>query len=211
MRNDICSFCESTDNVWFSHAYNNYLCHRHWMQFYHTGKLKTRFRNDKNEIVLFDDRAEIFLYDKHGDYKCSAIIDLFDIEKCSLYKWHCQHEGYVMSRIAKSRGYIFLHNFIMNNTSHEYIVDHINHNTLDNRKNNLRICSYSNNNMNSVIRKNNTSGCKGVSYSKRDKNWEAYIAINGVRIRHISFDTFEEAVVARKLWEQEFFGEYNYE
>lgn len=58
------------------------------------------------------------------------------------------------------------------------IVDHINHNGLDNRKCNLRIVTKTQNNQNSTSRKNSSSKYLGVAYNKRDNKWQANIRIN---------------------------------
>jgi len=55
-------------------------------------------------------------------------------------------------------------------------VDHINHDTLDNRRSNLRVCSRSENNRNKSKIKTNTSGYKGVSF--KAGRWVAYIGVN---------------------------------
>ena len=78
------------------------------------------------------------------------------------------------------------------------IVDHINGVKHDNRFENLRSVSYSENNRNRRVNKNSTSGTLGVHFAKRTGKWTAYITIG-------SFDTKEEAVAARKA-AQEFLG-----
>lgn len=67
------------------------------------------------------------------------------------------------------------------------VVDHINRNTLDNRKCNLRFCDTSENHMNKSLQKNNTSGYKGVSYHKKDKRFRAKINFKG---KHITIGGF---------------------
>ena len=87
-------------------------------------------------------------------------------------------------------------------------VDHINHNVKDNRKSNLRIVTNNQNQMNAKLRKNNTSSCTGV-YKIKNK-WVANIQINKKRIQLGTFTCFEDAVQARKLAEEKYFGEYSY-
>ena len=60
-------------------------------------------------------------------------------------------------------------------------IDHINQNTLDNRRCNLRFCNESTNQMNMKRRKDNISGYKGVSWFKSSKAWYTSITKNGTR------------------------------
>ena len=103
---------------------------------------------------------------------------------------------------------IKLHNFLMN-PSDGMLVDHINGNTLDNRMSNLRMATQQQNAMNKAIAINNTSGVKGVSRVKRNNKWVARISFEGKRIVLGTFDTFEEAVKARRDAEELYYGEFN--
>lgn len=73
------------------------------------------------------------------------------------------------------------------------MIDHINHNRSDNRLCNLREATDTQNNCNLRIRKDNTSGIKGVSWFARDKNWRARIQINGKSIHIGYFDKISSA------------------
>ena len=88
---------------------------------------------------------------------------------------------------------IRLHRWIMNCPKH-LEVDHINHNTLDNRKCNLRKVT---NRENQLNKRNNTSGCPGVRWHSQGKKWNARITIKGKEKSLGMFDTFEEAVRVR--------------
>jgi hypothetical protein len=94
-------------------------------------------------------------------------------------------------------------------------VDHILHDKrplpqYDNRKSNLRFTSHSQQEMNTSLRKDNTSGRKGVYFVKSSNKWKAAIAEHG-NDHHLGiFDTFDEAVKARETAEALYFGEYNY-
>ena len=87
-------------------------------------------------------------------------------------------------------------------------IDHINRNGLDNRKNNLRVCSKSQNMMNTLIPKNNTSGYKGVSWSKRDKKWMAYIKIKNKFNNLGYFNIKEQAALAYNDAAKKYHGEF---
>lgn len=81
----------------------------------------------------------------------------------------------------------------------------------DNRKSNLRICSNSENNMNTQVRKNNKLKTTGVYLNKTSGNWYAQITKNNKCYHLGTFKSFEEAVKARKKAEKDFFGEYAYD
>ena len=88
-----------------------------------------------------------------------------------------------------------LHRWILDPPKGKY-VDHINKDTLDNRRKNLRVCSNSANLRNGKLRPNNKSGFTGV-FQKKDK-WGARIRVNYKTIYLGYFDTFKEAVNCRK-------------
>ena len=72
-------------------------------------------------------------------------------------------------------------------------IDHINRNRIDNRICNLRIASASENNMNSKLRKNSSTGVKGVYYNKNNANYRARVQRGGEVFEVGSFSTIEEA------------------
>lgn len=77
-------------------------------------------------------------------------------------------------------------------------IDHINRNKSDNRVCNLRLANQTENNRNTALRKDNTSGVKGVSWSIRAKKWVVQIgSLNGARLQ-ASYTNFEDAVAARQ-------------
>ena len=94
------------------------------------------------------------------------------------------------------------------NYNKKIIVDHINGNTIDNRKNNLRVRTQSENNMNKQVQVNNTSNIVGVNWNKQDKMWFAYISYNNKRIRLGYFYYLRNAVKTRVEAEKKYFGEH---
>jgi len=87
-------------------------------------------------------------------------------------------------------------------------IDHINHDTLNNQRENLRICTPSQNNMNKAKRKDNTSGYKGVCWQKEVKKWQAKIKVNQKQIYLGCYDNkelaYEAYIKACKKYHKEF-------
>lgn len=144
----------------------------------------------KNRIFVTENTAYIELNSRKGN-KSFAIIDKEDVDKVSNYCWYLNCGKYV-----RSTEKIMLHRLIMN-CPDDRVVDHINHNTLDNRKTNLRICTIFGNCQNIIT---NTSGKPGVCIDRLGK-WYSRIKINGKNIYLGRFDSFENAKYARELAE----------
>jgi len=84
-------------------------------------------------------------------------------------------------------------------------LDHINHDSTDNRFANLRDVSHKENMKNVSKRRTNTSGATGVSWIERSKKWRASIGTKSRRfIYGGQFDTFDEAVAKRKELEAKY-------
>jgi len=86
--------------------------------------------------------------------------------------------------------------FLMFNDYLPDYIDHINHNRSDNNIDNLRECTRSENNFNSVKSKNNTSGYKGVYWEARRSKWLARIEFNGKQKFIGRYEDIEEAANA---------------
>jgi len=118
-----------------------------------------------------------------------AIVDVDDYYWLRLFKWFTSKNGYtfyakrsVYSR-GKSRGQtLAMHRMIMN-APDNLLVDHINHNGLDNRKANLRLATPAQNNRNCLIIKKRDahSRYRGVTWSKRKNRWLVTIRYDGGR------------------------------
>lgn len=150
-------------------------CSKHLYQYKKYGESLTPPLKQKNEIIKYEDYAEIVLLDKYENEKDRTIIDLKVIDKVAKYKWCVDNKGYVRNDEVG-----LLHRFIVD-CPEDMVVDHINHNPLDNRKCNLRVCTQAQNSMNTSKTKKNgiTSQYKGVGFHKKSGKWRSRICING--------------------------------
>lgn len=100
-----------------------------------------------------------------------------------------------------------MHREIIDEKENEH-VDHINGNKKDNRKSNLRIATSSQNSRNIGLRKNNTTGYKGVIYEKKRDKWRAEIKKDYKSIFLGYFDTKEDAAKAYNEASMKYHGEF---
>lgn len=188
-------------------------CSKHYTQLKRHGKIfKYSYRDKTNHIKIVDDHAEIFLIGKDNEICAKALIDIEDIDKVKNIKWHRsdfqRNTYYCMSNDST---YKRLHRLVLEITDPNVFIDHINHNGLDNRKENLRICTNQENIQNCLTPKNNKSGCKGVYWSKDRNKWTVQVTINN-KTKYIGrYDSYEDAIEARKEAAKIYYGEFTNE
>ena len=146
-------------------------------------------------------------YDLSGDYGIGYAsntnepfyFDLEDYDKIKNYYWYSNHDGYMCS--SENKKEIIMHRLIIDENDPEMQVDHFNRNKKDNRKENLKSVTPQHNNWNRGMNQNNKSGVTGVRWNKEAQKWVAYIMC-----KHLgTFNSFEDAVKARKRAEQRYF------
>jgi hypothetical protein len=143
----------------------------------------------------------------------STLVDDEDYEKFNQFNWSAHVNGvgkkYYAIRKVKKDGKskeLYLHREIMG-APNGLFVDHINGDTLDCRKENMRLVTHSQNAANRRIRSDNKLGVVGVSQLPNGK-YAAYISMNGKNIRLGRFTSLEDAKAAREKAEVEHHGEY---
>lgn len=143
-----------------------------------------------------------------------ALIDEEDAERVLAFKWCAEFSGEnsVSSRwyarhFFKNGQNIRLHRFVVN-ASPGTMVDHKNGDGLDCRRSNLRQCVKANNSQNCVLRVNNTSGFKGVTFDKRRNHWYARIKVDGKEIHFRSTNTAEESALIYDEAARIYYGEF---
>lgn len=141
-----------------------------------------------------------------------ALVDDEDFEALNEYKWQLTTTmwgSYATRKIKIGEKKITkgMHRLLLNPKDDE-LVDHINGNGLDNRRCNIRTCSHAQNTRNKSIPKNNTSGYKGVHWSKKNKNWISQIVINSKAYHVGSFSEIKIAAIAYNMAAIKCYGEF---
>lgn len=135
-----------------------------------------------------------------------ALVDDGDFEWLNQWKWCCSGDGYA-KRLDVGRKTILMHRIIAE-TPAGMDTDHINGDTLDNRRENLRVCSHHQNTQNRGINRNNVSGKKGVYWRKDMEKWRVVIKVNYQPIHVGYFDDLEEASRAYDEAAKKYRGEF---
>lgn len=140
-----------------------------------------------------------------------TLVDDEDFEKLKEYNWQW-NKRYVRRSVRSNgkRDAILMHRIIVN-CPPDMFVDHINGDTLDNRRCNLRICTHAENMRNYRPKKLSTSSVyKGVTWEKDRKRWRAQIKFSQKNIKLGSFENEEDAAIAYNNAAKQLFGEFAY-
>ena len=139
-----------------------------------------------------------------------AIVDPDDFERLKQYKWHATKCGRSYYAVRSANGKSIKMHRQITNAPKGLVVDHIDHNGLDNRRANLRLCTKQQNNCNTRSFRHKTSKYKGVFKQKGLKKFRALTRCNRKSI-HIGM--FESEIDAAKAYDKkarELFGEFAY-
>ena len=135
-----------------------------------------------------------------------AIVDNADFSLLNQFKW-CLLHTYAARTKYKPKKTVLLHRVILNNPV-GMEIDHINGDGLDNRRKNLRIVSHQQNLFNRRSNKNSSSVYRGVSWSKSNNKWHAFIQKNGVLFHLGHYSSEREAAMVYNKKAKELFGEF---
>lgn len=137
-----------------------------------------------------------------------AIVDDRDYDELSQWKWKYSN-GYAVRSVYQNgkQRTISMHRMVANTPSGKD-TDHISGNTLDNRRENLRVCSHAENQRNRKMSKNNKSGYKGVVWAKHTMRWKTQIMVEN-KPKHIGyFNNIIDAAIAYNLAALCVYGQY---
>jgi hypothetical protein len=115
---------------------------------------------------------------------------------------------YMTTKIAGQHYYVHKLIYLYHHGYAPEQVDHINRNALDNRIENMRAATNSQNCSNRRLFKNNTSGFRGVSWDKIHKKWASYVSFGGKRKTLGFYDDLHEAAKRSESARNEFHGDY---
>ena len=182
------------------------VCGKHYSQYVKFGKFldessKTCF--DNNEYEIMGNKTYIYCFNRNNEPSGRFLIDTEDLEKVLTRKWRFWKGQYFTGNHQP----IQIHTWLLN-PSKNMVVDHINGNKADNRKENLRVVSQSKSLINKIVLSNNKSGIAGVGWDKKRSKWVAEIRMDGIKCYLGRYDKIEDAVYVRYAAEKILFKEF---
>ncbi len=188
--------------------YEDGLCNKHHIRLTRHGTTLSRKKRNANIFEIEGDVCKIYLYNRCHEKVAEAIVDIEDKEYVALRKWILTTLGYVISVTGGTTPPIWLSRYVLRCGQTSLDVDHINRDKLDNRKANLRLATRSQNQANTLPKKDSKSGLKGVSWYKKNHKWVAGVRINR---KFIYLGAFSDKYNAAKAYDKkavELFGEF---
>lgn len=149
---------------------------------------------------------KIQLYNRNGLINKFVLVDNKDFQKLNKLRWTLHTGNYVYAR----NRHILMHRFILNVTNRKLQVDHIDHDTLNNQRKNLRICNNQENHYNQRKRKNTTSKYKGVYWNSTKKKWQVSVKIKETyKTKNLGrFDNEKEAALVYDEYAKKYYGKF---
>lgn len=206
LKNVKCSVCEKqAKTTWEEKPY----CLRHYNQLYRNGEVLDYTIYEKNDLIEGKGYFEVILRDVKGNETGKSKIDSDDFERVSKYKWYktsVNDKEYCQGTLEMGVK-IRLHHFVLNINGKDLngkVIDHINGDSLDNRKKNLRIVSQKVN-MENINPHDKSKGIEDYKLKSGKTRYRARITHNYRTISLGTYDTFEEAYQARKNGEKKYY------
>ena len=175
-----CSFCSNISHHSSISSYTN---------------IFTGYEEDGYAIIDITFQGEIY----------PVYIDFEDLEKCKEKSWRIskkRNKFYVIS--GEKENAIYLHQFVFGLPPTGYEIDHIDGNSLNNRKSNLRYLTRGDNARFTKVRIDSQIGIRGVSYNKKEKMYVVDFTYNKHRLYFKHWEKLEEAVWCRYCAEKHY-------
>lgn len=187
------------------------LCSKHMHQLLKYGKFLDniqRTNNDLNDYKIKDDIAIFNVYNQKNIKVNSFIIDKEDLEKVKYHKWRIDTNNRIITgNSSKSKPKKEITHILLN-VPDGMVVDHIDGNSLNNKKDNLRICTQGENLCNKHFMSNNAHGIIGINWDKYRRRWSPEITYKSQRCHLGRYKTIEEAIYVRLLAEVILFKDF---
>lgn len=207
--------------------YGHIVCSKHMHQLLKYGKFIDNIQRTENDLNEFKIQGDIVIFDLYklpsSEKVDEFIIDKDDLDKVRYHKWRLSRSQNGMKHVVtgmpakntmRDLSWVVLGLDNRDIKNKNIVVDHIDCNPLNNRKSNLRICTQSENSLNRLYMKNNTSGFIGVSFKKDRKTYDPEIKYRDKRCHLGATKDFKEAVykrmVAERILYQEFANDERY-
>jgi len=161
-----------------------------------------------NAIEFKNDICLIYLYNRRGECIAQAKIDSSDYGRVKNYKWCLskRKEKPVCVKTTLARGIqLKLHHLFINPKA-GFVVDHIDQDILNNRRENLRLATQSQSIHNRI--RSSKSGYTGVDWSRNNKKWRAKISQNGKQKLLGYFNSAKEAHEVYKIEAKRLYGDF---
>ena len=170
----------------------------------------SKYRVKRDKLVQPEDKSVKFIPLTKSKI---AVIDACEFERVDAVNWHAfwNHSTgtfYARAPYGPPLYGQFMHRFILGLTDPKVDGDHINGDTCDNRRENLRAVTRPQNAANGKVRKNNKSGYPGVNWREKDKIWVGTIRVNGIGMYLGCSKDKEKIIRLRKEAEEKYFGEF---
>lgn len=179
-------------------------CDKHRSQIRNHGKILPRTKYDPNDIIVKGDVAEVILRDRRQRVAGRALIDAEDVPRVNKLHWHLK--SYCVQAYEKEQGKLVTLSRFLLSPPDDVRIAYLNHDFMDNRKANLRVCTTQQIGIHRRIGVNNTSGVKGVSWNKKRQKWYVCLVKDGKHYWGGAFHHLADAVEARKQLEKEHFS-----
>lgn len=161
-------------------------------------------KTNVNKYIFYENYGILEIISKqYGKHK--VYFDLEDYDLISNYHWRLQPDKCFNTHYAITKDNILMHRLILSPEKSK-VIDHKNHNGLDNRKQNLKICTQLENMQNQRLRKTNKSGYSNISYEKERNKWLVKFVYNKKVYKIGRYNTIEEALLVRNNFIKEMKG-----